>query len=1218
MDVRSHILTSVTWNVNSLRKRSKIIRVYAALKANNFPDIVCLQETHSDEYLGKRYKQKFLKYNITIVHGTNNSRGVALLIKKTVLFTLVHEILDTEGRYILLKGIINKENITFGSIYAPDATRERKAFFDKLLRLGFEEKHLIFGDFNSVQNHRLDRNRARALNDPDAGDKEFIDLIRFSNSIEAWRHFHHYIHEYSYSRHRRNGPHSRLDHVLVTSQFIDYVKKVYFISDYRVSDHKMLRLDFDFGPQMIGSDFKKIRPQIFDTQIFKDKFQILWNNTLQNLTDFLLEQIQLGFLDANRVFSTPGIVDWKNEYVLGNLNLDASWWQNFKNKVVKLGFQVQRSENKRLKGESVRLNNLLAKVTVETQRERLEKQLLKIYVSMSQQTWVDTNYYDRLKNERCCADFLKLFSSEKKALIISDLKTDTGIVLTAHDEKNAYLVEKYTELYNIKFPICVDPNRFDKYLRICNLVPKVPGDIFQNTEKFSVEEIETVVKKALKNKSPGLDGLPVEFYKNNFKNIGPFITQVFNSVFDTGDLPTSWNTALIKLIPKKPDNIIFDTLRPLQMIVNDAKFYADAWAIRLAEVMPYVINHFQSGGIKGRNVQASILLIHLLFHYYSIKKEKGFVFSIDNKKAFDKFNREFLFFAMKIFNINEKMVDAVAALYENNFCKISVNGFFSEPFPIKNGVRQGCPLSAALYVLGVEPMVRAVHQNVMIQFLTLPNNNQIKSIQHMDDANFFVKNKFSILETIKAINKFNNVSGAELNFGKCAIIRMNYEGPAYLIEGVKVLGDGQYHKILGIFFGNIIRKYLKYNWEIKIKDFEEQVLLWRDQNISILGRVLVLNLKFLSKFSYMLGILNLPTKYLAKMNELIYKFMNKGRACIQVQTLQLSKTIGGLGVIDLKDKGASLKVHFMKVCFYPDENDLMVAKYVRTFLQYFLGHHVRRDTTISMPLNSAYEGTLSLEQITSGYTFFQEMFLYLKKFVTLNMTKDLETVSSSNYYKYLQENKKNTKCSFGHNDFSDATKEEIWKNIFLQALDNKVLSFNYKLVYGGVNSLAKTYSGQPLIQYRPAWCKFCYKFLNIWYQVEDSDHIFFNCVVARNVWKYIKNKMETTPQFPVYGHTRVSRDGVNFTYVVDQSKILYKANISKIEAFFLSEVIHQIWKNRCKNNFNKENVHNLDHVSVIANLKGKLKTISRIDRNYLKPSKYNARWSFLNTLIDIL
>ena len=1207
MDTRSQLLTSYTWNVHGLRKRCKLKRVFAAIKTLSFPDIICFQEIHSDEYWAYHIKKTFKLYNVYISHGTSRSRGVALLVKRTLMFTIKQTIIDPEGRFVLLKGDLNRHFFTFGSIYAPaDFPESRRIFFNKLLQLDLGVNHLLLGDYNSVGNHRMDRSR---LTTNDDGNEEYLDFLQFSNSKDSWRELHPNDivsrFNYSYARHRQHGPFSRIDHALITADLIKNVKVCSFISDFRVSDHKLLKTVLDIGPQMIGHDFKKLKPDTFSLKTFQEGFLLLWNNKLEQFDSKIRYKIKCGLVSANTVF-VNGSIDFTSKSVLQHLELNNIWWENFKKEICELGFKVQRGQAMKHNREAKTLVTQLQKAKNPVLRSNIEKRLNKVHAAMTQKVWQEFEMYDRLKNETCCNDFFKLFNLDQKSLFIGDLYEDPEdldkLPITQHKDKVQYLVQKYTDLYNIQFPILQSEDRFLEYFKFASLVPKVPEDFVQNTGDITVDELEFVVNKALDNKCPGLDGLPVAFYKKNLSKIKHVMTEVFNNIYETGNSPESWLTALIKLIPKKEGKISFNKLRPLKMIVNDCKLYCDVIMLRVGELLQFLINDFQSGGVKGRSANASIMLVHLLFHYCAVRKESGFVFSIDNKNAFDRVNWEFQFFCLRCYGIDEKIVSAIENLYKDNYSKISVNGYFSESFPVTNGVRQGCPLSGPLYVLGVEPLARKVLDSILLESMTIPNLTNIRIIQHIDDQTFFLKNAQSIRTILGIISDFNIVFGSELNYSKSVIIEMGYTGAGYDIGGIPVLGESQFHKILGVYFGSIIDKYVDYNWTEKIKKLEELVKFWKKEKLTLVGRSIIVNLKILSKIFYTLSILQLPSHFADKINALIYKILNKGKIGISLNNLTLSKLQGGIGVVNIINKAESLKLNFMQHCYFPRDDDPLILKSVGNILQYFLNKPLFRVSNEHMSiLGPAYGGSTAVIQT---FSFFFEMFKTFQHFLKLKIDYNLSTMPSKDYYKLLQKSHVSD-VTLGNFVVDPAEVNKIWKNIFLKIFDNKVMSLNYRLAYNKISSLS-TY---PTLHGRDTWCPYCRDHEGISDQIEDLQHIFINCSIAFQVWDFLLAKM-IQGDLPLYGHS--SYQGVLY---LDKMKILYKYGVSTPENILISEVNFMLWRNRCVNVFE----HKLNGpLCVIAMLKYKLKVMSGIQRKRLSSVQYNLEWANLNALITKL
>ena len=84
---------------------------------------------------------------------------------------------------------------------------------------------------------------------------------------------------------------------------------------------------------------------------------------------------------------------------------------------------------------------------------------------------------------------------------------------------------------------------------------------------------------------------------------------------------------------------------------------------------------------------------------------------LDQEKAFDRVNHEFLFKTMKAFGIGDRFIKWVQTIYSNATSILNVNGHFSDKIPLKRGVRQGCPLSALLYVLVIEVLAIQLRLN---------------------------------------------------------------------------------------------------------------------------------------------------------------------------------------------------------------------------------------------------------------------------------------------------------------------------------------------------------------------------------------------------------------------------------------------------------------------------------------------------------------------------
>ena len=74
----------------------------------------------------------------------------------------------------------------------------------------------------------------------------------------------------------------------------------------------------------------------------------------------------------------------------------------------------------------------------------------------------------------------------------------------------------------------------------------------------------------------------------------------------------------------------------------------------------------------------------------------------DFSKAFDTLEWEFMFKTLDFFNFGTSFKQWIRTIYEQSVCKIKNNGYLSEQLSMTRGIRQGCPISALLFIPSVE------------------------------------------------------------------------------------------------------------------------------------------------------------------------------------------------------------------------------------------------------------------------------------------------------------------------------------------------------------------------------------------------------------------------------------------------------------------------------------------------------------------------------------
>ena len=123
----------------------------------------------------------------------------------------------------------------------------------------------------------------------------------------------------------------------------------------------------------------------------------------------------------------------------------------------------------------------------------------------------------------------------------------------------------------------------DHQLKVISLFPRmIPSDQSSSlTSVVSLKEIELSLKSFKKDRSPGPDGWPVEFFIHFLDLLGPTLVQMVDSTRTSGFVPPSLNSTFIALIPKKDKPRSFADFRPISLCNLLYKLIAKVIASRL-------------------------------------------------------------------------------------------------------------------------------------------------------------------------------------------------------------------------------------------------------------------------------------------------------------------------------------------------------------------------------------------------------------------------------------------------------------------------------------------------------------------------------------------------------------------------------------------------------------------------------------------------------------
>ena len=843
------------------------------------------------------------------------SRGTMILLNNNFEQKVKKVKTDKNGNYILLDIDIQGKEITLANIYGPN--EDNPNFYETLKRniAEFENENVIIcGDWNLVLDFEKDCYNYLHINNPRARNV-VLSLIEEEHFIDVWRVMNENTQKYTWRRLNPTKKQARLDYFLVSETINSYVMHSDIVPGYR-TDHSGIILKLKLQEAERGRGYWK-----FNNTLLKDKKYI------EEVKNTIREVI--------------------NTYALNNENI---------NDVNEVAFNINdqlflETLLMTIRGNTIKYCSIKKKVKLEDENKILQE---------------IKELEDELNNDFSNAEENKILELSQKKQSLIDIRKEKieGVMLRSRSryqdlgekpskyffnlENRNFINKTMTKLIEndgtevtetkevLKCQRKFYENLYNENLIDADDVP-ITEIIGENENKLTIEESEKLegdikideLSNALKNmkneKSPGLDGFTVEFYKFFWVDLKYFILRSLNYGYHTGTLSVTQKQGLITCLPKpNKSRHYLKNWRPISLLNVIYKLASSVIANRLKLTLDKLINGDQKGFISGRLIGENVRLMYDILFETKNQDIPGMILSIDFEKAFDTVSWKFIKRVLQYFNFGPSIISWINIFQKGSESCIIQNGFMSDFFNLKRGCRQGDPISPYVFILCAEILGKMIRDNKVLKGIRI-NGKEFRLSQYADDTQLFLDGtEQSLKETLKILNLYYSMSGLKINIEKTRAIwigSLSHSNRQLCREYKLDWTQGEF-KILGVTFSVEVFDIWDLNTGQIYSNIEALCKVWSKRKLTLFGRITIIKSLALAKFVHLfLALPNPPGELMKKLDKIFYKFLwNSGPDRIKRNIIIKDVTAGGLRMINTKTFIKALHISWLRRVVKQSEN----------------------------------------------------------------------------------------------------------------------------------------------------------------------------------------------------------------------------------------------------------------------------------------------------------
>ena len=522
------------WNCGGLRRStastpSKVMFFEKTLK-NDFDFFFFLETHHKGE---NDLPNELLRYRDThhIIHSETEEQdthtGIIGLVRNKYAISDVENIMQGRVLGLKLTDPSTQTEYQISAVYLPTNQNLDKESMQNIVRkLRIQDcndntNYMIFGDFNFID-HSKDKKNGLSHKDRQIN-KIWVPFIEEMDMVDPFREQNPKRKMWSFIGTGVAG-NSRIDRIYVNSLNMRNITNIRYIHT-PFHGHRILAFRIKNDSEW-GKSYYKLNTSLFEDEEYHKIVDetIAEIDTLNSRTQREKWEIFLMTMQTKSIqYST------KRNFAKKKL----------KNEILRQILKIEEENNEEILVDHY---EYLKGRLKEIEDKEIEGYIRRIkFIAPYEKSETDIAFYSKLENQKKASARINQLGEKKDGEIYTDKENILRIATKYY--KDLYTSEKVNEKIQSKL--------------LGNVKTKLSKEAKTNLDKpITEEEVINAIKRLPLGKSPGLDGFPVEFYKEYWDKIKNLFMAYLNEVKNQG-LASSRNVSVIKLLYKKKQEKYF-------------------------------------------------------------------------------------------------------------------------------------------------------------------------------------------------------------------------------------------------------------------------------------------------------------------------------------------------------------------------------------------------------------------------------------------------------------------------------------------------------------------------------------------------------------------------------------------------------------------------------------------------------------------------------------